>query len=125
MSEILLPIGIASIAPLAAVIVALITAYKAKKLAYFQVFFERKFDAYSAFWAAASKYERQKSEDARIEVTAALHVIALLSSADIELKALRLVNTLNDTGRIDADLLTDLNDAMRGDLARCRKMKFD
>lgn len=125
MSEIILPVVIASLAPIAAVIVAVITAYKAKKLAFFQVFFERKFDAYSAFWRAASKYERQRSEEARIEVTAALHVIALLSSADIELKALRLANKLNDIGRIDADLLTDLNDAMRGDLERCRKMKFD
>ena len=121
MIESILP---AVIAALASVAVVCYTQHRAKQLAYFQTYFNRKLDAYAAYWAALSEYEKTRTTEARIALTAKLHMVSLFAPEDIYLQVLQLATSLDEHLCPNGELIERLTNAMRRDLDRCRQMNF-
>lgn len=114
----------AGIAALTSVLVVCITQNRARKLAYFQMYFSKKVDAYSAFWEAAANYEAVPTPENYAKVTAALHRTCLFAPKDVYILALSIAGNLQKKSHAGPKVL-DLVDAMRLDLDRCHRMKFE
>lgn len=114
----------AAIAAFASIAVVCYTQHRAKKLAYFQTYFNRKLDAYAEYWTALSEYEKTRTTEARIALTAKLHLVSLFAPEDIYLQVLQLATSLDERLRPDGELVEELTNAMRKDLDQCRRMHF-
>ena len=114
----------AAIAAFASIAVVCYTQHRAKQLAYFQTYFNRKLDAYAEYWIALSEYEKNPTTETRVNLTSKIHLVSLFAPEDIYLLVLQLANYLEDHPALNADVIMKLTDAMREDLEHCKRMKF-
>lgn len=115
----------AIIAAAAVIVTALITQYQTKRLTYFQTYFSEKMRVYSEFWTAVSAYEAHQTVENRIALMAKLHEVALFAPEDIYHKTLAAANKLAEEKVMDGETVMNLVEAMRQDLERCKKMRFN
>lgn len=124
MQEFLKSLAPVMITALVSIMVVLITQYKAKRLSFFQVFFSKKVEIYALFWEAVSVYEAEQTKENYARLETELHRVCLVAPKDVYMLALDISNALRNRQRLSGQI-GDMVTAMRQDLDRCMKMKFD
>lgn len=125
MSEFRVNLIAALIAAVVSLLAVLLTNAVNKQLAFFQVYSQKKLEVYSAFWAAEARYERSRSVEDELTLTAALHEACLLAPLPIYEKILGATAKLNDVSHMSETDIQEIMDMMRLDLDACRRLHFD
>lgn len=114
----------AAITAITSVVVVCVTQYKSKKIAFFQTYFNKKMDVYSAFWKALDTYEIDKTPENWVMFKSQLHAVSLFAPDNIYHKIVTSSAHLVSTGEISGDDIFELVTLMRNDLEACKRMKF-
>ena len=124
MYEFQVNLSTALIAAAVSVLTILVTNAVNKRLAFFQVYSQKKLDVYSAFWAAEARYERSRTVEDKLNLTAALHEVCLLAPLPIYRKVLDATAKLTDVSCMSGADILEIMDLMRLDLEACRRLRF-